>query len=254
MKRLSIVTAAVLSMLLWASQVSYAQVGRDSTLWSWTIAAEHHDAIVGVSVDDGKGTGVIIRVDRDKPVRDGFEGYCLTAFHVVEKDQDRREIMIHYRNGRTAAKCMVVKSDPELDVAILWVWVPAHVKPAPIARSSALRGDSIEFAGLGGTTDPICCLRSFSATVAAPTTDKTIYADVALLPGDSGGPVFNATHEVVGVISGGWFWWDGGILTDAGDPIPATWPARAANVNAFQMLVSEISNDSTDVAKALVDR
>lgn len=234
-------TIVILSLMpIMLAPVAVAQVGRESTLWSWTIAAPHHDAIVSVSLDGGLGTGIIIDVNRDKPIRDGYEGYCLTANHVVEDDKDRRAIKVIYRNGRSSSKCMVVKSDPKLDVAIVWVWVPSSIAPARIASAAARYGDRVEFAGLGGGTGLLCCLRSFTALASAPTDGDTIYADVPLLPGDSGGPVFNDQHEVVGVISGGWFWWDGGIVTDAGTPIHTTWPARAANRRAIQKVLEGV--------------
>jgi S1-C subfamily serine protease len=89
-------------------------------------------------------------------------------------------------------------------------------------------------------------LRSFSATASASTNGETIYADVTLLPGDSGGPLFNSSHHVVGVISGGWYWWNRGIVTAAGNSIPTTWPARTVKIGAFQIPVSEISGNDND--------
>ena len=69
---------------------------------------------------------------------------------------------------------------------------------------------------------------------------------MALLPGDSGGPVFNERQEVVGVISGGWFWWDGGVTNSGGSIIQATWPARACNVSVIQKLLDNIQHPNFD--------
>lgn len=232
----------VLSLLVpcCAPSVASSQVGHETALWMWTVAADHHDPVVQVSMDTGSGTGIIIYVDRDKPTKKGFEGYCLTAYHVVEQDNGRRSISVTYRNGRVAQNCKVMAFDKELDVAIIWVWVPEHIEPAPMADTIARAGDSLEFTGLGGGSRLSCCLRHFSAKAAAPTNENTIYADAALLPGDSGGPVFNDRKELVGIISGGWFWWDGGVTTSLGSSIKATWPARACNVGAIQRLVNKI--------------
>lgn len=230
----------VLILILLPFSAAVGQIGHETNLWSWTVAAEHHHAIVKVSLAGAEGTGTIIQVDREKPLHDGYEGYCLTAYHVVEKDNGRRKIEVRYRNGRGSQRCKVVSFDAELDVAILWVWVPSDIEPASLAKEQARYGDPLEFAGLGGGSEPADSLRSFTASASAPTKTETIYADVPLLPGDSGGPVFNLAKEVVGVISGGWFWWDGGVVTDAGFPIIATWPARAANVVVVHQLLDEL--------------
>ena len=190
-----------------------------------------------VEVDNARGTGILIRVDDDKAIGRGFEGYCLTAYHVVEKDEGRRVIRVTYSDGSVAKMCRVVRSDRDSDIAILHVWVPPNTRPVPVAKVGVRYGDRIEFAGLGGTTQLDCCLRHFSAMAAAPTSSNRIFADATLLPGDSGGPVFNTDRQVVGVISGGWIWWDGGLKTDGGHTIRATWPARAANAAAIRKLL-----------------
>ncbi|MDH3717414.1 MAG: serine protease [Planctomycetota bacterium] len=216
------------------------QVGQETALWHWTVAADHHEAVVKVSLDTGSGTGIIIHVDRDRPISKGFEGYCLTAYHVVQPDKGRRSIDVEYRNGRVSQKCKLLTFDKALDIAVIWVWVPEQIEAAPLASRMVRVGDLLEFTGLGGGSRLSCCLRHFSATAAAPTNAETIFADVALLPGDSGGPVFNSRQQLVGIISGGWFWWDGGVTSNGGSAIKATWPARACNVGAIQRLVSKI--------------
>ena len=78
------------------------------------------------------------------------------------------------------------------------------------------------------------CVRAFKSAASPPSSAEKIFADVPLLPGDSGGPIFNSRHEVVGVISGGWFWWDGGVTAPDGAIMRTTWPARASNVAPIQ--------------------
>jgi serine protease Do len=227
-------------VVLSAGSPAFGQVGRRSTWWSWTMAASHHEPIVQVSLDGGTGSGILIHVDQQQPHAGGFLGYCLTAYHVVEDDQERRAIKVRYRNGRSASRCKVIQYDAERDLALLWVWVPPGILGAVLASEPAQFGDQLELAGLGGGGDPECCLRSFSATASAPTTADRIYADVSLLVGDSGGPVFNDRKELVGIISGGWFWWDSGIVTDDGVQISTTWPARAANLQVLQKMIDTI--------------
>jgi len=222
----------------------FAQVGKGTGLWHWTQKdATHHQSIVQIDAGDGAGTGVVIHVDKDKPIKDGYEGYCLTASHVVQDVLDD-SIKIHFRNGRRAKGCRVIERDGERDIALVWAWIPADIEPAKLAKQAIKAGDKLEFAGLGGGSDLRTCLRHFSGTASHPSTMEKIFADVPLLPGDSGGPVFNQNREVVGIISGGWFWWDGGVKMPNGSEIKATWPARASNIDPIRVLVAKLGDEA----------
>ena len=242
------------------TQTASAQVGKQTRFWKWTDRSSHHDAVVKVSTESGSGAGVLVRVDKQKPYRGGYLGYCLTARHVVIESRlqvtegvkqtsaaPATKIKVTYQNGRVATGCKIVADDKDNDVAVLWVWVPRSIEPARVASRTLTDGKKIEFAGLGGGSKLRCCIRHFSAKASHPTNSNRIFADVALLPGDSGGPVFNENREVVGIISGGWFWWDGEIKTDRGNPIKATWPARACNVDPIQKLLSEIDSPKAEI-------
>ncbi len=187
---------------------------------------------------------MLISVNKDKPIKDGYEGYVLTAWHVVQDDIVDGSIKVTYRSERRARGCRVVQHDEAKDVAVLWVWVPGEVNPAKLATKSVERGDKLELAGLGGGTDLASCIRTFEAFASPPSSFEKIFADVPLLPGDSGGPVFNANHEVVGIISGGWFWWDSGLKTSTGSYIRTTWPARASNVGPIQSMMEKLKPEN----------
>jgi len=245
-KRISIIAFA---FLLFSVNIACGQVGRESGLWTWTDSADHHKSIVQVSTVEGTGTGIIISVDQAKKIKDGYEGYCLTAWHVVKENLDDDNIRILYRNGRKAKKCKVVVYDKDRDIAVLWVWVPEQIPAAKLATQPIRSGDQLEFCGLGGGSDIACCVRHFAGTASSPSSMQRIFADVPLLPGDSGGPVFNANHEVVGIISGGWFWYDGGVKTETGSEIKATWPARASNVKPIQELIARAGVESDEGSK-----
>lgn len=225
-------------------------VGTGSGLWEWTPSAKYHNTIVEVSTAHGSGTGVLIKVDKTKKVKDGYEGLVLTAWHVVQDDASGGKIKVTYRNKRRAKGCQVVEHDEAKDVAVLWVWVPAGVEPAKLATKSIEHGDELELVGLGGGTKLADCVRSFKSQASPPSTIEKIFADVPLLPGDSGGPVFNSKHEVVGIISGGWFWWDSGLKTESGAYIRTTWPARASNVGPLQSMLTKIDSGKKSLAEA----
>lgn len=216
-----------------------AQVGKESGLWKWTPIAEHHHSIVEINSAGGVGTGVVVEIDETKPLKGGHEGYILTAFHVVQDDKGEGLIKVRYRNGKKAKKCRIVHADEHKDVALLWVWVPDGIPSSPVATDPIESGDELEFAGLGGGSQLSCCIRHFAATASSPSSLEKIFADVPLLPGDSGGPVFNQENEVVGIISGGWFWFNSGITTPSGTSVRTTWPARASNVGPLQTLISK---------------
>ena len=220
-------------------------VGKGSGLWEWTPYAKYHDTIVEVSTEHGSGTGVLIRVDKSKEIKGGYEGLVLTAWHVVQDDAVGGKIKVTYRNKRRARGCQVVEHDEAKDVALLWVWVPKGVEPAELATASVKRGDKLELVGLGGGTKLADCVRCFRSEASPPSTIEKIFADVPLLPGDSGGPVFNSQHQVVGIISGGWFWWDSGLKTESGAYIRTTWPARASNVGPLQTMLTKLDSNST---------
>ena len=233
----------LLAILVFAfAKPGYSQVGKDSGLWHWTENSNHHQSIVQIDAGDGAGTGVVIYVDKSKPIKDGYEGYCLTASHVVQDIYDNT-IKVRFRNGRRSKGCRVVERDDERDIALVWAWIPGDIPPAKLATEPITAGEKLEFAGLGGGSDLRKSLRHFSGTASHPSSMEKIFADVPLLPGDSGGPVFNSKNEVVGIISGGWFWWDGGVKLPNGSEIKATWPARASNIDPIRILMAKIDDE-----------
>lgn len=224
--------------------LSQEVVGTGTGLWNWTDKAPHHDSIVKVSVDGKLGTGVVVARNTAAKSGTGYLGYVATAYHVVKKDEGKNKIRIVYRNGKIARKSRIVEYDEELDVAVLWTWVPAEIPVVKIATSSVGPDEILELSGLGGGSKLDCCLRHFQSLAAEPTNEQQIFANVSLLPGDSGGPVFNTRRELVGVISGGWFWYYKGVTDDSGAPVKSTWPARAANASIVSRLIEKaISKD-----------
>ncbi|MEZ6093247.1 MAG: serine protease [Pirellulaceae bacterium] len=249
-KRYSLLLVTLLFVCCCCCQNIEAQTGKDTDLWTWTSDAKHHESIVKIECAGGTGTGVVIAIDESSEKSGGFKGYCLTAWHVVEEDKGEGNIGIEYRNGKKAKHCRVIEHDEAADVALVYIWVPKGVCAAKLATLPVEKGDDLEFVGLGGSSELSCCLRHFSAKASMPSSEQKIFSDVPLLPGDSGGPVFNQKNEVVGIISGGWFWWDGGVTikqqdSETGSPINATWPARAANVGPIQRMIGNVENAET---------
>ena len=215
-------------IILLAANISFGQ--QPFIMWNFEARHQVLDSIVKVFNDNGgQGTGIIINVDTNKEVGNGYEGYCLTAFHVVENST---EVSIEYNNGKRAKQCTLKFFDKENDVAIVWVWVPKGIIPAVLSNNNIVPGDNLHIAGLGNNA-PFNAIRFFPAQAENTTTSNQIFSNSYLLPGDSGGPVFNNNYEVVGVISGGLLW------SEQLQP-RFTWPGRFCNVHPIRNLYDQI--------------
>ena len=228
-------------------RVSFKPVGEGTGLWDWSESGLHHESVVEITSDAGSGTGVLILADRKIAYKEGHVGYVLTAWHVIKNDIVDGRLKVRYRNRVETRDCKVIRHSEEKDIAILRVWVPREIREARLASISIQRGDQLELVGLGGGTNLTHCVRAFRSSASPPSSIDKIFADVPLLPGDSGGPIFNAKQEVVGIISGGWFWWDSGVKSPDGAMMRTTWPARASNVAPIRQMLDGLGS-STRVA------
>ena len=140
------------------------------------------------------GTGFVV---------DG-KGNIVTAAHVVN---GASSITVTFQDG-TTRKATVLGKDDATDVAVLKV-DPAGMTlhPLPLGSSANLDvGDSVAAIG-----DPFTYDRSISTgivsgldrTISAPngfTVAHAIQTDAALNPGNSGGPVFDSSGKVIGIV------------------------------------------------------
>jgi serine protease Do len=141
----------------------------------------------------GEGSGFVISKD----------GYILTNAHVVEK---AREVTVRMTDRREYS-AKVVGVDPLTDVAVLKIDAsnlpvvrvgnPAALKPGQwvIAIGSPFGFENSVTAGIVSAT-----ARSLPSTGNTAYT-RFIQTDVAVNPGNSGGPLFNLTGEVIGINS-----------------------------------------------------
>jgi S1-C subfamily serine protease len=130
------------------------------------------------------------------------DGLIVTANHVVERDED---ITVGLPDGRTVGATLVGR-DPGSDIALLKTEV-TDLTPAP--RSSALVriGNLVLAVGRPGNTGAMASFGGVSVVGGAwrtgqgGTIDGFIRADVAMLPGFSGGPLVDADGNVLGLNS-----------------------------------------------------
>ncbi len=127
--------------------------------------------------------------------------YVLTAAHIFR--DGRGQISAQSLDGRVFAASLVLASD-EHDVALLRVDIPADVPTLTVSESWPRQGETVWRAGFG----PDETLKELSGTVKGYVkTDRcdayeTLKIDGPARQGDSGGPVYNADGEIVGVVWG----------------------------------------------------
>jgi putative serine protease PepD len=139
------------------------------------------------------GTGFVV---------DG-DGHIVTAAHVVD---GASSVTVKLADG-TTRKATVLGEDNATDVAVLKVDASGlTLHPLKLASTSVSVGDDVAAIG-----DPFGYSRSLSTgivsgvdrTIDAPngfTVAHAIQTDAALNPGNSGGPLLNASGEVIGIV------------------------------------------------------
>jgi S1-C subfamily serine protease/thioredoxin-related protein len=141
----------------------------------------------------GSGTGFIV----------GSGGYLLTNYHVVV---GAHTLVVRLPQRQEPVLADVVAKDPEHDLALLKIDVPAAVQlqALAVAGGNLHRGTKIAVFGYpvadgGGTT-----LKLTTGIVSAPA-DQTpagmILLDCRVNPGNSGGPLCDARGNVVGIVT-----------------------------------------------------
>ena len=151
-------------------------------------------ATPGGRAGQGLGTGVV--VDR--------QGNILTSYHVVEGADS---VTVKFSDG-TLSRAKVVGRDAGNDLAVIRVSLPESVlSPAVFANSDQVRlGEpafamgnpfSLEFTVTSGIVSGLN--RQSGGSITSRPIRGVIQTDAAVNPGNSGGPLFNANGEVIGI-------------------------------------------------------
>lgn len=133
------------------------------------------------------GSGVIVHSD----------GYVLTAHHVVANARRITAVT----SGEFRAPAVLVSADPEHDLALLKIDT-VGLSEAPIGYAGIVRLDQEVLAvGFQFGLREVSVTRGRIAAVRTKGVQRVFQVDAAVNPGNSGGPVFNAQGEVVGILT-----------------------------------------------------
>ena len=130
------------------------------------------------------------------------DGLIVTANHVVERDE---EITVGLPDGREVA-ATVVGRDQGSDIALLQAEATG-VAVAPRAEAPAKVGNLVLAVARPGPSGPMASFGAVSVvggawrTATGGSVEGFVRADVAMLPGFSGGPLVDATGRILGLNS-----------------------------------------------------
>ncbi len=150
-------------------------------------------AVVGISRGRGGGSGFVFTPD----------GYVLTNAHVVD---DAREVKITFGDGSTKSGA-VIGADPHTDLAVVRARsLAAGAAPADLGSSARLRVGQLVVAignplGFDFTVSAgvVSALGRGMRSESGRLIENMIQSDVALNPGNSGGPLADSRGRVIGV-------------------------------------------------------
>lgn len=143
------------------------------------------------SEHQGAGSGVLITPD----------GFILTNHHVVEH---AREVSVELTNGNHY-KADILGTDPATDLAVIRIW-DQQLPSAGLGDSDALRVGQLAIAignplGFQSTVSSgvISALGRSLRSGSGRLIENIIQTDVALNPGNSGGPLVDSRGRVIGI-------------------------------------------------------
>lgn len=146
-------------------------------------------AVATVVADGGTGTGFFVSTD----------GYLLTNHHVV---REQKFVKIKLPTGRELVG-EVVRTDRVRDVALIKS-EPIGLTPMPVRRGEANIGDEVFALGSPlGERFNTTLTRGILSGYRTLDDKRFIQSDVAILPGNSGGPLLDAQGSVVGIAVAG---------------------------------------------------
>ena len=161
--------------------------------------------LINTVLNDGKaaGTGMVI----------GADGLVLTNYHVVEGSTSIKVTVATTNQTYTAS---VIGDSPTQDVALLQLSGASGLATVALDKDGITTGQPVTAVGnsegqgylsaASGTitdTSTTVTVGNDVSTTGSETLHNVLQTTAAALPGDSGGPLLDAQHEVVGITTAG---------------------------------------------------
>ncbi len=150
----------------------------------------------------GHGSGTLISVNNNKKHPKNkclVEAIVVTCNHVTPERSHM--VNVKWQDG-TTSRALVIARDTKTDIAILKTWVKAGTVPASLNILPVKRGELVRCFGYGGITD-VTKPRYFQAEVLNHDINDSILINEDVVPGDSGGGIFNQKGQLIGIIAHG---------------------------------------------------
>lgn len=177
--------------LLLGACVLATVIGAGAAFASRVHVTATEDATVKISSPTGHGSGVHIG-----------DGYIITAAHVVD---DADSFSVKTRSG-SESKATIILSDSGADVALLRDDEIAGTVPAArLSCRTASVGEHVRSIGNPGEFEFISTYGRISGAPREfpPNWRSAFVVDLTVHTGASGGPVFDNSNEIVGILVGG---------------------------------------------------
>jgi serine protease Do len=145
---------------------------------------EISDAVVTLEAVGGRGTGSIIKAN----------GIVLTSEHIVTY-AERGQVSVVTEDGRHYPG-QVIAIDRNSDLALIKIFSRETFSTLSLASADALERGQTVYA----LDDPFSSLEDLTTGELTQVVEPTsIYTNLLLNPGDSGGPLLNSQGEIIGV-------------------------------------------------------
>jgi S1-C subfamily serine protease len=145
------------------------------------------NSVATVYSELGHGTGFLVDA----------KGLVVTNEHVISKSE---YLAVQFDEKRKVAATLLV-SDPQKDVAVLWVNLSAYPQAviAPLSTNEPGKAPAVEGERVFTIGSPLTQQKLLTTGVISRVEAKSIISDININPGNSGGPLFNSAGVVIGV-------------------------------------------------------
>lgn len=143
-------------------------------------AKPYHRAVVRVHAGKYSGSGTLVAIDGKGT------GTILTCHHVVS---GASPYTVKFQGDDRDFTARLIASDPMLDIAALWCYVPDGIEPIPLASQRPAKGDTVELCGFGGRRWGVTRAEVLGYFAHRYTERTDLGISHISIPGESGGPI-----------------------------------------------------------------